>query len=717
MKLCRPTALRCALAILILAGASAFAADPDPAEADRLFRDGRHEEALAIWQDLIANHRKDRLVENGDAAREAAKCLAVLDRHAEGVKLLRAWVKRHPKADGVFAARRTVFDLLAESEDAKGAQKAGRKLFADFPDARGCYVVAREYLRREWKLPKLGTSYGVWRKWTYDRTDGTKDPDLRLAFLEAMERLYPKEDAVKEGGTLYAKSWAHWSAGRFAEAIELGQRYLARDRNGPVADRAHMTLARSYAALQPPQRDEARKHLRAVLAIRGSKKHREAEQFLAEVDDAGVPRQFQEGLPRADGLGRVALVTNLPKNGKHMKALSPWIEARDAQVVRYSGNSVQSASKALAKLGSEFVAVAALPTDVDINYHLDVLEMSRGLDDDALPDFHFGYLLARDADDLAAFVQRILAKKPAKDAAARDIGKLEPSKLAGLDVALHFGHGTPNSVVKALSGKEIARLRLEGAPVIFSGCCFNGVTSRSYHRSAGQYRYLKPTEMHPDELVSLGWVEAGVGGFVAALEGDRGEMAMAEWDHLLETACSLGESVGIEYRLAYTFLPDGHRSFPRFVPGQGKSMRLEDVMLRGMVSRLLLGDPSLRPLAAPVRARSTESRVEQEKDTLVVRVRVARPSGGRFINCLPRSGNMPFDWKVLERVPLPEGFDATLGHPAVSVIRGDKEIETTRYHVRHEVWGGRRFVNFQVESLSGAIASPGTEIVLRFPQR
>ena len=58
------------------------------------------------------------------------------------------------------------------------------------------------------------------------------------------------------------------------------------------------------------------------------------------------------------------------------------------------------------------------PATVDVNFHLDLLELCRSLDADPLPDFYFGYLTAATPEDLTRFTERILAKEAAGGAGA-----------------------------------------------------------------------------------------------------------------------------------------------------------------------------------------------------------------------------------------------------------------------------------------------------------
>jgi hypothetical protein len=70
--------------------------------------------------------------------------------------------------------------------------------------------------------------------------------------------------------------------------------------------------------------------------------------------------------------------------------------------------------------------------------------------------------------------------------------------------------------------------------------------------------------------------------------------------------------IGLEYRLAFTSLPETFSSFPRYVPGRAKRTGFYDVMLRGMVSRILLSDPSFRPLKEPLDPPATRTSVARD---------------------------------------------------------------------------------------------------------
>jgi len=423
------------------------------------------------------------------------------------------------------------------------------------------------------------------------------------------------------------------------------------------------------------------------------------------------PIPLARGLPRAEGLGKLVIVSNYAKRDGRFKAVQKLAEYRGAKIVRFKGSKIGTVRKALALKGPEFVALAVKPETVDTNFHYEVLELCRDLDRDPMPDFHFGYLCARNGEDLDRMVDRIIEreKRPPKRPVAKVVALTGSGKhLEGLDYFMHFGHGQAWCVVKGLSGEQVGRLNLPRAPVVWSGACFNGVLSRSYHKCAYQLVFWKPTTIDPKHLMTLNWVHAGATGLFAALEGDRGEMAMAEWDYFREHACALGEVIGYQYRLAFTSVYADFTKFPRQNPGQRKKMSFYNVMLRGMVSRLLLSDPSYRPLPKPLDPPRHRVTVAEDAERLTVTVALDQLAQGQHINYLPWKSDK-FDMRLYHRVEVPDGVRLA-GKPEVSA----GTIELTRHHVRHEVWGGKRYLNLQIET-PWRNFKPGTRATYTFP--
>ena len=705
-----------ALLVLVSLALAALQSAEELADSGRShFEARRYAEALESFTVLLDEHADHSLVTTGSAHWYIAQIHRAEERYDDALAVLDAYRKSHPKGDGTRAVMSELFWVHDARGDEKGAKKAAQYLFKRYPEHSGTYPILLHYVLEGWKTPKLSTSYAVLYDWTFDRLDGKELPDARIAFIALLRRADSKASLFESGSALYCEAWAHMQAGRPEEAATIGEKYLKKFKKGTARDKTRLMLAESYLALADPDLDRARKHLDAILANPKSRYHQRASEMKARAETRGDPVQLEAGVPSADGLGRVVILTNLPASDAYRRALADWRAARDAEVVSFAKRDVASARAKLARIGAEFVAVVVHPEVVDVNFHLDMLELCRGLDADPMPDFHFGYLTARDSSDLAAFAKRILEKESGRGTRNSVVSLSgDGSQLDKVDFALHFGHGTPTEVVDGLSGRQINDLELRHGPVVFSGACFNGVLSRSYHRCAYQPVFLKPDTMDPAQLVALGWVHAGVTGFIGALEGDRGEMAMTEWEYFRTTAAPLGEVLGHQYRLAFTSLPVGY-TFPRYRAGVRKRMGFYDVMLRGQVSRLLLSDPSFRALEDPVAEPVQESRATREADACVVEVHVLRTLQAAHLNYLPKSGSGRFDWRITARVALPDDVDAILGPAEPEISAGGKTISLTRSHVRHESWGGKRYVNVQVESEDSALVRPGVTVTFRFP--
>ncbi|MCI0339692.1 MAG: hypothetical protein L0216_00840 [Planctomycetales bacterium] len=436
----------------------------------------------------------------------------------------------------------------------------------------------------------------------------------------------------------------------------------------------------------------------------------------ASADPAPSPAALS-GCPKKDGLGKLAILTNLAEADPRWTAVRALQKHRKAAIVTFPGSQVREAATSLAQMGPEFVAIAVPPTTVDMNFQLDMLDLCRNLDPDPMPDFHFGYLCARDAADLEALVSRIVSRESEEGRVAQMVAAVPPGHhLQEPDFILHFGHGEPCSVVEGITGEQVGALSLPKKPVVFSGACFTAVLSRSYHPCAYQLIYLAPVEMPPEKLLSLNWVHAGVSGYLAALEGDRGEMATAEWERFREGAGRLGEVIGFQYRLAFTSLPAGFQ-FPRYQPGVRKAMSFYDVIMRGMISRILISDPMLCPLREPLDPPSSELEVTHDPRarTVTATVRVNRWSMGHFLNYLPKPPSDRFDRRLYQRIPIPAEATGKLGEPKIEVRHEGKAVTLTQHHVRHEVWGGARYANVQLESEDAAMVSPGAVATITFP--
>jgi hypothetical protein len=126
---------RAALPVLLLATAALASPEERAQEARALFDEGRFEESLAAWTDILKTFRAHGVVTSGDAHWLAAQCHARLGRTPEAVDLLAACVKANPEGAGEFRAQRGIFDLWVEAGDAARAQAAGAVLLRKYPEA------------------------------------------------------------------------------------------------------------------------------------------------------------------------------------------------------------------------------------------------------------------------------------------------------------------------------------------------------------------------------------------------------------------------------------------------------------------------------------------------------------------------------------------------------------------------------------------------------
>jgi TolA-binding protein len=716
------TILAVAAALFVWTGDGVRAGDAPPSAADarQLYDKGRWAESLAVWEELIASNSDDAAVVSGDAHWFASQCRVKRGENAEAVAVLNAYVKGWPKGKGIARALAGIFDVWVAAGDEAKAQAAGRRELKETPDASWSLGVLRTFVAKGWTVPKLESSYETLHRFAYTDIKWANEPDLALVLLDQIEKGSPKAEWVKSGRIAYDAGWCQKVASRYRDAIETWVKWLPRFPDSEYVPWAHLHLAECYSSIDPPDLAAAKKQLAFVMSSKdATAKCREtAEKLLTAVQSGGATVQLADGLPTRAGLGKVVLLTNFDAGDAWSKAIEKWRSARKAQVVRFKTTDVHAAIDDLRKIGAEFVAVAVQPSTVDVNFQLEILELSRELDADPMPDFQFGYLTARTPEDLAAFADRILAKD-ADGVKSASVASLtgDGAPIRELDALLHFGHGNPWAVVDGATAEEIANFALPKHPVVFSGACFNGVLSRSWHRSQMQMQFLPPDDVALDHLVSLAWVHAGATGLLASMEGDRGEMAMAEWAHFRETAAPLGEVIGSTYRLAFTSLDETYPGFPRYKAGVAKRMGFYDVMLRGLVARILVGDPSSRPLAAPLDPpHAAETAVwDREKAACTVTVEVLRSDQGFWQNTLARKGDGAFDDRLTARVALPEGLAGRLEDLELDVKGADgAAIQLTQTCVRHEAWGGRRYVDLQLESSDGRLGAVGTKATFRF---
>lgn len=86
------------------------------------------------------------------------------------------------------------------------------------------------------------------------------------------------------------------------------------------------------------------------------------------------------------------------------------------------------------------------------------------------------------------------------------------------------------------------------------------------------------------------------------------------------------------------------------------------------------------------------------------------------LNYLPKSRQGVFDRRICVRVPLPDDVPTRFGETVVEAKTGPEVLGLTRHHVRHEVWGGARYLNLQAEMPQKTIRK-GTTVRYTLPVR
>ena len=100
--------------------------------------------------------------------------------------------------------------------------------------------------------------------------------------------------------------------------------------------------------------------------------------------------------------------------------------------------------------------------------------------------------------------------------------------------------------------------------------------------------------------------------------------------------------------------------------------------------------------------------------SITVRVEVLRHANGPFVNTLPTKSGTPFrETRLYARVALPRGFKGTLGFPKADA----GGLKLTKVQAKHEIWGGRRYVNVQAESENWKLTAKGHVTTYEFPLR
>jgi hypothetical protein len=280
------------------------------------------------------------------------------------------------------------------------------------------------------------------------------------------------------------------------------------------------------------------------------------------------------------------------------------------------------------------VLVVVPPEVVDVDFAYDLHRMATRVDDDPFADVRVGVITGRDVDAALRFLAatsaarrtapppngsllELLGPNVRDDAKtyfwrrptqfARMRGWRQDSvnhgmrgwpddalpRLEGFQILHLGGHGVPERIEHGLTAQQLARLDLAGT-VVFNGACWTGVTRH-------WYRLGDPTAARQtaDDTFCLAMLDTGAVAYVAATHPDHGVPVMQEVEHVLVTGAPVGEA--IRATVAGLVLARGGKALelPSF-----RDRRLPDLRPRGAVewygtaSRLLYGDPRLRPCGA-----------------------------------------------------------------------------------------------------------------------
>ncbi len=342
-----------------------------------------------------------------------------------------------------------------------------------------------------------------------------------------------------------------------------------------------------------------------------------------------------EGAPPAASLGSLVLMTDLDEADPYWPVVERLREAKNpVAVLSYEPGRIEGVELELRRVLPEFAIVVTRPERIDVNLHLDLLELSSRLDDDPFVDVAFGYVTGASPVETLAFVDRFLAVAKKRNALPKSILEFGPAQnartsqsgprqhavakgwkqsdlyhgpledlldgkrpLAGYGVLRAGGHGMPDGVVDGLKGADLRSRRLDLSPAIyFSGPCYCGVTGPYFEMQSGAvHRKL----VRPEESFALAAIASGVTALFAGLDPDRGETTSQEMEHLWIEGGALGHAVKGTYDGCVLALRRPTFELYRYADGKGRPYRdLAEQMIGAAAGRALFGDPTLVPFAA-----------------------------------------------------------------------------------------------------------------------
>jgi len=433
-----------------------------------------------------------------------------------------------------------------------------------------------------------------------------------------------------------------------------------------------------------------------------------------------------EGAPPAQNLGKLILLTDLAPGDPYRAVVDLLAEGKDAAaVLEFPPARPAEARSALLEHLPEFVILVTRPERIDVNIHLELLELAAGLDADPFADFAFGYVTGATADEAMEFARRIVTAErrrlprtllrfgpaarssyggPAASNVAKGWKETHASHatldefrervkdLGGYGMVRAGGHGMPDGIVDGLKGKDLRALQIDFSPAVyFSGPCYCGVTGPWYELEGGA---MRRREIDPPESFGLAAIASGVTALFAGLDPDRGETTSQEMEHLLIHGDALGHAAKETYDGAAVALRRPRLEFYRYEDGKQRPQRNLSVRMIGSgAARALFGDPSFVPWKAAA-APPFPVRLRDRKDALHVswQAREAPTKYWMSVDVFHGEGGWTHRIQFREEIPL-QTAAALRSFAVLRVEAHDGPLEVRFPTAMIERWGGKAYLH------------------------
>jgi hypothetical protein len=266
----------------------------------------------------------------------------------------------------------------------------------------------------------------------------------------------------------------------------------------------------------------------------------------------------------------------------------------------------------------------------------------------------------------------------------------------------------PDGKMPRLTAAAFRTLRLQ-SPVIWSGTCHSGATSRVFVEgdivsTFGRSETVPLYIMKPDESLALALLDAGAAALLVPIAANHGMSVSKEASFALSHGASLGEAVKSTWD--DVFLQCGGSLKLSFeVPDKLPRRSGEHVMQGGGANRILIGDPALRPFKATPHPGET---VRVQGTDVGFDVEVTLSGGFHAWDWDMFGTDRKNDWRIYARVQL-DGLAPAEGHASftatVEVFNENGQPCTHQLtHAVVEDWHGRRFLHLQANAPRAGLA-------------